>query len=116
MTTDSRVVGVEAAKSSVGRLAVTIRNEYTQELTERIVDTLVIEHGTIPCDELYHELIPLSRNAGQTDLAALVGNVPQPRGVVNPQGKFELFRVGDAVASRNIHAAIYDSLRLCNKL
>jgi hypothetical protein len=24
-----------------------------------------------------------------------------------------LFRVGDAVASRNIHAAIYDSLRLC---
>jgi len=26
-----------------------------------------------------------------------------------------LFRVGDAVASRNIHAAIYDSLRLCKE-
>ena len=27
--------------------------------------------------------------------------------------RYQLFRVGDAVASRNIHAAIYDSLRLC---
>ncbi len=33
--------------------------------------------------------------------------------VNNPDGRFQLFRVGDAVASRNIHAAIYDSLRLC---
>ena len=31
----------------------------------------------------------------------------------NPDGRFQLFRVGDAVTSRNIHAAIYDSLRLC---
>ena len=31
----------------------------------------------------------------------------------NPDGRYQLFRVGDAVASRNIHAAIYDSLRLC---
>ena len=26
--------------------------------------------------------------------------------------KFNLFRIGDAVSSRNIHAAIYDALRL----
>ena len=26
-----------------------------------------------------------------------------------------LFRVGDALASRDIHAAIYDSLRLCKE-
>ena len=31
-----------------------------------------------------------------------------------PAGTYQLFRVGDAVASRNIHAAIYDSLRLCS--
>ena len=31
----------------------------------------------------------------------------------NPDGPYQLFRVGDAVAGRNIHAAIYDSLRLC---
>jgi hypothetical protein len=33
--------------------------------------------------------------------------------VRNKAGRFQLFRVGDAVASRNIHAALYDSLRLC---
>ena len=31
----------------------------------------------------------------------------------NPDGDFDLFRIGDAVASRNIHAATYDALRLC---
>ena len=36
--------------------------------------------------------------------------------ISNPAGKFLLFRVGDALASRNIHAAIYDSLRLCKDL
>ena len=25
---------------------------------------------------------------------------------------FQLFRIGDAVAARNIHAAIYDAMRL----
>ena len=29
-----------------------------------------------------------------------------------PSGSFVLFRIGDAVAGRNIHAAIYDALRL----
>ena len=27
--------------------------------------------------------------------------------------RFQLFRIGDAVASRNIHAAVYDAQRLC---
>ena len=31
----------------------------------------------------------------------------------NKKGDFFLFRVGDAISSRNIHAAIYDSLRIC---
>ena len=30
----------------------------------------------------------------------------------NAEGAYQLFRIGDAVASRNIHAAIYDALRL----
>jgi len=30
----------------------------------------------------------------------------------NPDGAFALFRIGDAVASRNIHAAIYDAFGL----
>jgi hypothetical protein len=31
----------------------------------------------------------------------------------NSSGRFRLWRIGDAVASRNIHAAVYDALRLC---
>jgi hypothetical protein len=29
----------------------------------------------------------------------------------NAEGRFRLYRIGDAVASRNIHAGIYDALR-----
>ena len=32
--------------------------------------------------------------------------------IKNKDNKFNLFRIGDAVSSRNIHAAIYDALRL----
>ena len=30
----------------------------------------------------------------------------------NADGRFQLFRIGDAVSARNTHAAIYDALRL----
>jgi hypothetical protein len=53
----------------------------------------------------------------QPDLAEDEGERDRPQSKVsNPDGSFQLFRVGDAVASRNIHAAIYDSLRLCEDL
>jgi hypothetical protein len=54
-----------------------------------------------------------SSNRGEVDYAALIAGHPQGKRA-NPSGKFQLFRIGDAVASRNIHAAIYDALRLCN--
>ena len=34
----------------------------------------------------------------------------------NPDGQFQLFRIGDAVTARNTHAAIYDALRLVKDL
>jgi hypothetical protein len=34
----------------------------------------------------------------------------------NPQGRFQLFRVGDAVSARNTHAAVLDGLRLAREL
>jgi hypothetical protein len=89
-----------------------LKNEYTDQEEERVIDQLVIEHGTLPVDELYFALKPQASNRGQTDLRALVEGRPQAIRT-NPEGRFQLFRVGDAVASRNIHAAIYDSLRLC---
>jgi hypothetical protein len=45
------------------------------------------------------------------DYEALVAGDPQTV-VRNPEGTYQLFRIGDAVASRNTHAAIYDALRL----
>ena len=34
----------------------------------------------------------------------------------NPEGQFRLFRIGDAVASRNIHVAVYDAVSLLKDL
>ncbi len=94
------------------RLVALLRNEYTLEEEERVVDQIVAEHGTLPREDLYFALRPHSLNLGEVDLRALIDGAPQAI-VNNPDGRFQLFRVGDAVASRNIHAAIYDSLRLC---
>ena len=90
----------------------TLKNMYTEQREERAADHIVVEHGTLPADELYHGLKPGSRNHGEVDLDALMEGRPQAL-TANPDGRYQLFRVGDAVASRNIHAAIYDSLRLC---
>jgi 2,4-dienoyl-CoA reductase-like NADH-dependent reductase (Old Yellow Enzyme family) len=94
------------------RLVATFRNMYTERMEEREAGHVVVEHGTLPAAELYHGLKHASRNLGEVDLDALLAGRPQDL-VHNPDGRFKLFRVGDAVASRNIHAAIYDSLRLC---
>ena len=79
---------------------------------EREADQIVVEHGTIPADKLYHDLRTQAVNDGVTDLDALLALKPQPRSL-RPEGSFELHRIGDAVASRNIHAAVLDAFRLC---
>jgi hypothetical protein len=96
-------------------VALLLYDEYARATEERLVDQVVIEHGTLPADDLYFELKPQSSNLGEVDLDALLAGRPQ-RKVNNPAGSFQLFRVGDAVASRNLHAAIYHSLRLCKDL
>ncbi len=94
------------------RLAAVLYNEYSKISRERLVDQVVVEHGTLPLDELYFELKEGSVNRGAIDHDALITMRPQAVSP-NPNGAYQLFRVGDAVSSRNIHAAIYDSLRLC---
>ena len=97
------------------RLVVTFRNLYTEQYLERQADHVVVEHGTLPADEVYRELKAASRNHGEIDQDALLAGRPQDLSA-NPDGRFMLFRVGDAVASRNIHAAIFDSLRLAKDI
>ena len=94
------------------RLVAVLDNEYGRTTRERLVDQVVVECGTLPADELYFQLKPDSINLGEVDIDALIEGRPQAVNT-NPSGRFRLFRVGDAVAGRNIHAAIYDSLRLC---
>ena len=109
MTFDHEIVRVERRDN---RIVATFRNLATESLIERSADQIVVEHGTRPADELYRELRSASANDGVTDLPALLERRPQPRNI-RPEARFELHRVGDAVASRNVHAAILDSLRLC---
>jgi 2,4-dienoyl-CoA reductase-like NADH-dependent reductase (Old Yellow Enzyme family) len=90
-------------------------NEYSKVTSERAAPQIVVEHGTLPVDELYFALKPLSSNLGEVDQQAWIAARPQAL-ARNPAGRFQLFRVGDAVASRNVHAGIYESLRLLMNL
>ena len=78
---------------------------------ERLVDQVVVENGTSPLADLYFDLKELSINRGAVDYEALTAGRAQTVHA-NSAGRFRLYRIGDAVASRNIHAAIYDALRL----
>jgi 2,4-dienoyl-CoA reductase-like NADH-dependent reductase (Old Yellow Enzyme family) len=92
-------------------LVATLSSDYAPGWAEeRRVDQVVVEHGTAPLDELYHALKPQSRNRGAVDYAALLG-AGEIFPATQPDAPFALYRIGDAVASRNIHAAVYDALR-----
>ncbi len=111
------VVTINTRVASIARdgnkLAVALSSDYTRgEVGERRVDQVIVEHGTAPLDEIYFELKEESSNRGEVNYQAFVAGKRQDIGT-NPDGSFQLFRIGDAVASRNIHAAIYDANRLC---
>eukprot|EP00928_Gymnodinium_smaydae_P000058 TRINITY_DN10023_c0_g2_i3.p2 TRINITY_DN10023_c0_g2~~TRINITY_DN10023_c0_g2_i3.p2 ORF type:complete len:135 (+),score=7.87 TRINITY_DN10023_c0_g2_i3:542-946(+) len=112
ITPDLRLENVSTQAD--GRCVATFLNEYSGTRIERVVDTLVIEHGTAPCIDVFDDLKASSSNGGVTDFNALLARPSRPQEPsLGSTGGFLLFRVGDAVSSRNIHAALYDSLRLC---
>ena len=92
-------------------LKAVIGTDYSDLRTEKRYDQVVVNYGTLPMDELYFDLKPLSSNGGAVDYDALIDGQTQTvtRG---PADGFQLFRIGDAVSARNTHAAIYDALRL----
>lgn len=108
VTLAQRLVKVRRAN---GKLTTTLHSEYTDRELSVEVDHVVVEHGTVPNDELYHRLVPRSVNLGEIDHDALLDGSPQTV-ETNHHGEFRLARIGDAVASRNIHAAVLDALRL----
>ncbi|MDX0136982.1 NAD(P)-binding protein [Sinorhizobium meliloti] len=102
---------LEAVEKSGNELVAHVGSDYGGISKQRTFDQVVVNHGTIPLDELYFELKPFSSNLGEIAHDQMIAGEPQSV-VRNAEGKFQLFRIGDAVAARNTHAAIYDALRL----
>ena len=106
-TVTYRLTGV---KKSGNQLTAVIDSDYTEIGQERTFDQIIVNHGTLPLEDLYFDLKPQSENLGAVDYDALIHGKPQTLNG-GPKG-FKLFRIGDAVESRNTHAAVYDALRL----
>ncbi|MFY7836286.1 MAG: FAD-dependent oxidoreductase [Novosphingobium sp.] len=110
-TTFTVTYRLEAVERQGNELLATIGSDYGGVSQQRGFDQIVVNHGTLPLDDVYFELRPSSSNLGEVSYNDLVGGKPQ---VVsrNVEGTFQLFRIGDAVSARNTHAAIFDALRL----
>jgi 2,4-dienoyl-CoA reductase-like NADH-dependent reductase (Old Yellow Enzyme family) len=106
---------VMEAHSEGDKIRVILGSDYGDFHAERLVDMLVVDHGRVALDEVYYQLKSLSSNQGAVDYEALIAGEKQAL-IRNQEGKFQLFRIGDAVSARNIHAAIYDALRLVKDL
>jgi len=106
---------LQSIEQDGNRKRVTLRHVLTRQTSTRMVDHIVVEHGTTPIDELYHDLKSNARNQGQLDHAAMVAGT-NPFAETNPAGTYDLARLGDAISSRNIHAAVYDALRICKDI
>lgn len=107
-TVTRRLLGVA---QDGNRLSATIGTDYSDYSLQKTYDQVVVNYGTMPMADLYHDLRSLSSNGGAVDYEALIEGRQQTL-VRNPDGAFQLFRIGDAVSARNTHAAIYDALRL----
>ncbi|MEZ5925503.1 MAG: FAD-dependent oxidoreductase [Hyphomicrobiaceae bacterium] len=109
LTTDRRLIGISREGN---HYRATLRHEYGDGIETRDVATIVAELGTEPNDGIYHALKAGSRNKGATDAAALRENRPQPALAMASSNGPALFLIGDAAASRDVHAAILDALRI----
>ena len=108
IVTDQALVGV----SSNGNETVAhLRHTFTRTVNERRAQTLIADFGSESIIDVFQELSDRSRNLGEIDPEAMVHLEPQPE-TANPDGDYLLLRVGDALAPRDIHAAMLDANRL----
>ena len=112
LTPDRRLIGVKRVGN---RIEATLVNEYSDVSETIACDRMIIERGTVPMDELFHEMRASSRNDGVIDLDAFVMGAKQNT-VLHEPGRYALYRIGDAVSSRDIHAAMLDAMRLCKDI
>ena len=94
------------------KLNATIGSDYDENFKHHsIYDQIFLNYGVKPLDELYFNLVSFSKNEGEVNYTKFIKGEIQNI-IKNKNNKFNLYRIGDAVSSRNIHAAIYDALRL----
>jgi NADPH-dependent 2,4-dienoyl-CoA reductase/sulfur reductase-like enzyme len=93
------------------RLLAQIGTDYSRYVSDAEYDQVIVNQGTLPLDELYFSLKPQASNFGEIDHEVLIGGEGKLFPQRNPEGGFVLYRIGDAVSSRNTHAAVYDALR-----
>ena len=107
---NTRLTGIEREGNV---LNAALRNEYSHETEMMPFTQIVVEHGTLPADDVFADLQAASVNGGVIDLGAFAAGQAQSLG--GGDG-FTLWRVGYAVVTRDIHAALLDARRLCQNL
>lgn len=107
---DHRLVRVQRIGNGLRTI---VANEMTGAETTLDTDQVIVERGSLPADMLYQDLRDASSNDGVTDSGFVLGRAPAPAPL---RDGFVLHRVGDAVASRDIHATILEAFRLCIRL
>ena len=112
ITTDQRLTEVRKVGN---KLVAVLVNAYTDAVEERRVDQVVGDFGTRPNSDLYEQLKPDSTNLGELDIGAL-RDYREQAVVTNQSGRYALYKIGDAWASRNVHAAIFDAARIGHRL
>jgi 2,4-dienoyl-CoA reductase-like NADH-dependent reductase (Old Yellow Enzyme family)/thioredoxin reductase len=98
-------------KNSDGTFTAYLGMEDEKWEESRVVNAVIAETGTTSISNVYDDLVLLSSNGGEVLIEALINGKPQ-NSVRNPDGKFQLFRIGDAISSRGIHSAILDASRI----
>ncbi|WP_105386478.1 oxidoreductase [Neorhizobium alkalisoli] len=105
---DSRLAGIQR---SGNHLTAVLFNELTATESSIVIDCAIVEQGTIPVPDLFEGLRVNSLNNGVVDIEALVEQRQQPS---HDKAGLLIYRIGDAVSSRNINSAIYDAYRICS--
>ncbi|MEE9447754.1 MAG: FAD-dependent oxidoreductase [Arenicellales bacterium] len=98
-----------ALRKKDDHLVATLTNELTNQSQDIHVDQVISEAGTDAIADVFFDLKAQSANDGLTDIDALATYQPQP---VTENTGFTLYRLGDAVTSRSIHAAILEAYRI----
>ena len=112
---DQRLVQIEKHGN---RLSARFRHEYSGREGTELYDQIVVDAGTVPDESLYYELQQQSINNGLSSPQALLDAQPQPDNLEarSADRRFSLYRIGDCVSARGIHAAMLDAQRLCRGL